>query len=141
MTDSYDDIINLPHYISPQHTPMSLLNRAAQFAPFAALTGYDEAVKETARYTDNAADLDENRIEIINEKLIFLREKQNERPLVTVSYFLSDERKNGGAYVAVTGKVKKIDDLERIIILDDGTEIPMDGIVEITGNLFDQLEP
>lgn len=140
MTDSYDDIIHLPHFVSPQHTPMSLLNRAAQFAPFAALTGYDEAVKETARYTEDAVELDENRMEIINEQLMLLRANQNDPPSVTISYYLSDERKTGGTYITVTGRVKKIDDFERIIVLNDETEIPVDRIVEITGNLFTQKD-
>ena len=136
MTDNYEDIINLPHHVSSRHTPMSLLNRAAQFAPFAALTGYDEAVKETARYTDDETELDESRLEILNERLRFLQSVQIERPVVTITFFQSDERKSGGAYVAATGSVKKIDDYERLVTLTDGTIIPIDRIVEITGDVF-----
>ena len=140
MTDNYADIINLPHHVSSRHTPMSLLNRAAQFAPFAALTGYDEAVRETARYTDDEAELDEARLEILNERLRVLQSMQTEQPVVTVTFFQSDERKSGGAYVAATGSVKKIDDYERTVTLTDGSIIPIDRIVEITGEVFSSLE-
>ena len=140
MTDNYADIINMPHHVSSRHTPMSLLNRAAQFAPFAALTGYDEAVRETARYTDDEAELDEARLEILNERLRVLQSMQTEQPVVTVTFFQSDERKSGGAYVAATGSVKKIDDYERTVTLTDGSIIPIDRIVEITGEVFSSLE-
>ena len=140
MTDNYADIINMPHHVSSRHTPMSLLNRAAQFAPFAALTGYDEAVRETARYTDDEAELDEARLEILNERLRVLQSMQTEQPVVTVTFFQSDERKSGGAYVAATGSVKKIDNYERTVTLTDGSIIPIDRIVEITGEVFSSLE-
>lgn len=136
MIDDYGDIINHPHHVSSRHTPMTLLNRAAQFAPFAALTGYDEAVRETARYTDDEAELDERRLEILNERLRLLQSMQSEQPVVTVTFFQSDERKSGGAYVAATGSVKKIDVYERTVTLTDGTIIPIDRIVEITGEVF-----
>ena len=140
MTDNYEDIINLPHHVSSRHTPMSLLNRAAQFAPFAALTGYDEAVRETARYTDDEAELDEARLKILNERLRLLQSMQTEQPVVTVTFFQPDERKSGGAYVAATGSVKKIDDYERTVTLTDRSIIPIDRIVEITGDVFSFLE-
>lgn len=136
MSDEYEDIINHPHHVSSRHTPMTLLNRAAQFAPFAALTGYDEAVKETARYTDDEAELDESRLEILNERLRLLQSMRSERPVVTVTFFQSDERKTGGAYVAATGSVKNTDDYERAVFMEDGTVIPIDRIIDIAGDMF-----
>jgi len=140
MTDNYEDIINLPHHVSSRHTPMSLLNRAAQFAPFAALTGYDDAVRETARHTDDETELDESRLVMLNERLILVKERQKEQPAITITYFLADDRKAGGSYVSVTGRVKKVDDYERHVLMENGTEIPIDRIVEITGELFDPLK-
>ena len=136
MSDEYEDIISHPHHVSSRHPPMTLLNRAAQFSPFAALTGYDEAVKETARYTDDEAELDESRLEILNERLRLLQSMQSERPVVTFTFFQSDERKSGGAYVAATGSVKKIDDYERTVFMEDGTAIPIDRIIDIAGDVF-----
>ncbi len=140
MTDNYDDIINMPHHVSSRYAPMPLLNRAAQFAPFAALTGYDAAVRETARTTEDECTLDESRLEILNGRLLTLQEKQQEHPMVTLSFFLADDRKTGGAYLTTTGAVKRVDDFERLVILDDGTEIPIDRIVEITGNIFSKAD-
>ena len=140
MTDNYDDIINMPHHVSSRHAPMPLLNRAAQFAPFAALTGYDAAVRETARTTENELTLDESRLEILNGRLLILQAKQQEHPMVTLCFFQADDRKSGGAYITTTGTVKKLDDFERLVILDNGTEIPIDRIVEITGDIFSDTD-
>ena len=106
----YDDIINLPHHVSTKHPHMAPIDRAAQFSPFAALTGHDEAIKETARLTDERMELDENRKELLDARLQLLREHLGEKPTVTFTFFEPDERKSGGAYVTVTGSVKKIEE-------------------------------
>ena len=130
----YDDIINLPHYISKKHPQMSLEARAAQFAPFAALTGYDDAVKETARLTNERIDLDEEAKMMLDAKLQVIREQLSEKPLVTITYFVPDARKSGGKYITTAGNVKKIDDYKHLIIFDNGAEIPIDEIIDITLN-------
>ena len=130
----YDDIINLPHYISKKHPQMSLEARAAQFAPFAALTGYDDAVKETARLTNERIDLDNEAKMMLDAKLQVIREQLSEKPLVTITYFVPDARKSGGKYVATNGSVKKIDDYKHLIILDNSVEIPIDEIIDIVLN-------
>ena len=127
----YDDIIHLPHHASPTRPRMSIIDRAAQFSPFAALTGYDAAVKETARLTDERIELDESRQIILNEKLLMVAERMREHPVVTITYFLPDERKAGGSYVNVTDNVKKIDEYERMVIMAEGTRIPIEQIYEI----------
>lgn len=127
----YDDIINLPHHISKTHPQMPLLDRAAQFAPFAALTGHDAAIKETARLTDERQDLDENTIEIINRKLQLLRERLSEKPVVTISYFEPDEKKQGGTYLRITGTIKKIDEYAQKIYMEDGKKIWIKDLVEV----------
>lgn len=126
----YDDIIHLPHHISAKHPQMAISDRAAQFSPFAALTGYEAAIAETARLTTGKIELDEDGKAALDFKLKRLREKLSEQPKVTVTYFLSDERKDGGAYVTVTGSIKKIDDCGRALVLG-GKHIPMDDILEI----------
>ena len=130
----YDDIINLPHHISKKHPQMSLEARAAQFAPFAALTGYDDAVKETARLTNERIDLDEEAKMMLDAKLQVIREQLSEKPLVTITYFVPDARKSGGKYITTAGNVKKIDDYKHLIIFDNGAEIPIDEIIDITLN-------
>lgn len=135
-TRNYDDIINLPHHVSAIHPQMSLADRAAQFSPFAALTGHEEAIQETARLTEEFAELEEDRKEQINERLCRLKEKQTGRPKIAVTYFQEDERKSGGSYVTVYGQVKRIDEYERQVILADGTGIPMERIFAIEGELF-----
>ena len=129
--DHYEDIIELPHHVSPARNKMSMIDRAAQFSPFAALTGHDAAVKETARLTEEKIELDENEKTILNEKLQIIAEKKNEQPKVTIAYFQPDERKSGGKYIEVTGNVKKIDEFERCVRMVDGTKISIDEIYEI----------
>lgn len=119
----YDDIINLPHHVSAKHPHMPALDRAAQFSPFAALTGHDAAIKETARLTDEQVELDENRKEVLDRQLQEIREHLSERPEVTITYFVPDERKLGGSYVTVSGKVKKLDEYEGRLILEDNTSV------------------
>ena len=130
----YDDIIDLPHHISKKHPQMSLEARAAQFAPFAALTGYDDAVKETARLTNERIDLDEEAKMMLDAKLQVIREQLSEKPLVTITYFVPDAKKDGGKYVTINGNVKKIDDYKHLIILDNSLEIPIDEIIDIALN-------
>lgn len=136
----YDDIINLPHHQSATRPHMSNYDRAAQFAPFAALTGYDDAVKETARLTDKKVELDEYSKDTLNERLNMIQDAIDEQPEVSITYFLPDKKKSGGAYVTATDRVKKIDEYENIVLLQDGTKIPIDDIAEIVGEVFGALE-
>lgn len=127
----YDDIIDLPHHISKKHPQMSLLNRAAQFSPFAALTGHDTAIWETARLTDPFIELDESRKEELDEQLRLLRENLDQKPECEISYFQPDEKKDGGTYVTICGRVKKIDEFRHQIIFTDGTALPIEHIFSI----------
>ena len=132
----YDDIINLPHHVSKTRPQMSMLDRAAQFSPFAALTGYDAAIKETGRLTDEKIELDEDTKAALDMKQAYLIEMIDEQPEITIIYFLPDARKAGGAYVTVTGNLKRFDEYERLLILTNGKKIPMDDIVNIESDLF-----
>ena len=129
----YDDIINLPHHQSPTRPHMSNHDRAAQFSPFAALTGYGDAVKETARLTDEKIELDEDAKEALDKKLRFLWENRVGQQ-VSVTYFEADSKKEGGAYLSVTGGIKKLNSYERTIMLEDGTVISLDNIMDIQIN-------
>lgn len=133
---SYDDIINHPHYKSKKHPPMSLYARSAQFAPFAALTGYEDSVRETARETSERIDIDEEVKSILDSKIQLLSEKIKEKPEVVFTYFVPDLTKEGGAYISVSGIIKKIDMYEQKIILFDTTEIPINEIIDISSNIF-----
>lgn len=133
---NYDDIINLPHPVSKRHPQMSLLNRAAQFSPFAALTGHDAAIRETARLTDTFTELDEDLKERLDEKLRLLKENLSQKPEIEATYFQPDERKSGGAYVTIRGRVKKIDEYSRRILFTDGTSFPLERLFSLTGELF-----
>lgn len=132
----YDDIIHLPHPVSVRHPQMSPLDRAAQFSPFAALTGHDAAIKETERLTEEWIELDESRKEELDERLQMLREHLSGTPEITFTYYKPDEKKHGGAYLTVTGKVKKIDGYEHRVVLEDGTVLPIDYLFSIEGELF-----
>ena len=136
----YDDIIDLPHHVSATRPRMSMIDRAAQFSPFAALTGYDAAIKETGRLTDERIELSEESRTVLDRKQQFLMDRLADRPEVSVTYFVPDERKTGGAYIAVTGQVKKVDAFERLLILTDGTKIPLDEICDLSGDIFRVLE-
>ena len=136
----YDDIINLPHHISKNHPQMDTLNRAAQFSPFAALTGYDDAIEETARLTDRRIDLDEVSKAILDEKLRIIMEQLGNKPEIEITYFQPDEKKSGGAYVSVSGIVKKIDYYKRLVLLQDGTRIKIEDISNITGEIVQNIE-
>ena len=119
MNNPYADIIDLPHHVSQQHPQMPMEKRAAQFSPFAAVAGHDDAIHETARFTEKQMELSEDEIALIDEKLQWLREHIKEQPEITVTYFQPDKKKNGGAYVTVTGSAKKVDEFERVLVLRD----------------------
>ena len=127
----YDDIIDLPHHVSTTRPRMSRLDRAAQFAPFAALTGYGAAIKETARLTDERAELGEYELMELNAGIHMLMECIDEHPQVKITYFKPDERKDGGAYLTVKSRAKRLNEYERFILLEDETEIPFDDIYKI----------
>ena len=137
--DNYNDIINLPHHVSSKRPQMPMIDRAAQFSPFAALTGYDDAISETGRLTDEKIDLSEEEKEVLDRKQQFLLEKIDERPALTVIYFVPDAKKSGGAYVTKSGNLKKIDAIERWMQLTDGTKIPLDDVADIESELFCDL--
>lgn len=139
MKDLYEDIINLPHHVSKTRPQMSMIDRAAQFSPFAALTGYDAAIKETGRLTDEKIEMDEEALNILNMKFQLLVDRLADELEITFTYFKPDERKAGGAYIDVTGKVKKVDDFERLIVMQNGTKMPMDDILNIEGEIFASL--
>lgn len=134
---SYEDIIHLPHHVSTKHPQMSAIDRAAQFSPFAALTGYGAAIKETARLTNERLVLDEYMKTVLSDKLQILVERHKECPEITITYFQPDENKAGGAYITTIGMVKKIDEYERVVVMADLTEIPIDEIIDIEGQIFE----
>ena len=132
----YEDIINLPPHISKKHPQPTMLERAARFSPCAAITGYEEMVKEAARVTDKKIELDEGSKEILNEKLLFVTEMCESDAIINITYFIPDNLKSGGKYTTVSGTIKRIDEYERRIILVDGTIIPIDDIYQIDGDMF-----
>lgn len=135
----YDDIIGLPHHVSATRPRMSMIDRAAQFSPFQALTGYGAAIQETGRLTDRKIELSEDERIVLDMKQQILLDNIRERPDVSITYFIPDERKDGGSYVTVTGNVKKIDDYQRLLILTDRAQIPLDKIVDIESELFNNI--
>ena len=136
----YEDIIDLPHHVSYRHPRMSRIDRAAQFAPFAALTGYGAAVEETARLTEGLTELDETALALLNEKLRMLADFLDSAPQISITYFRPDERKTGGSYVTVSGTIKMVDEYARTVVMTDQTVIPMEHIREIGGELFEGME-
>ena len=136
MKTKYEEIINLPHHVSKTRPQMPMLDRAAQFAPFAALTGYDSAIKETGRLTDERIELDEEALTALDMKFQILMEALEEEPEVSITYFKPDERKAGGSYLKVTGTLKKLDEYERILMLMNGQKIKLDAVLDIDGDIF-----
>lgn len=136
----YDDIIHLPHHTSATRPRMPAIDRAAQFSPFAALTGYDAVIQETARLTDRPAELDESRKAMLNEKLQLLLETAVEKPETVITYFVPDSRKDGGAYVRAAGRVAKVDTVRGVVVLADGTSIEFSKIYEIESGSFCDLD-
>ena len=135
----YEDIVNLPPHISKKHPQPSMMDRAARFAPFAAITGYEEMVLEEARITEERVDLDEGALSLLNEKLNMIQEFLDEEPEVTITYFEPDKKKDGGAYISITGTVKRIDEYERIVLMSDDKKIKIDEIYAIESDLFYSL--
>lgn len=128
--DKYKDIINIKHF-EPKHERMSLYARSAQFAPFAALTGYEEQVAETGRLTDEKREIEEGLIEIINQELIKIKEIIKLNPKVKITYFVPDKRKTGGKYITKEESVKKIDEYNHLVILLDSTKVRIDDIIQL----------
>lgn len=137
--DNYEDIINLPHPISKNRKRMSNYDRAAQFSPFAALTGFCDVIKESGRTTDEKMELSDNQITILNEKLLILNACENQ-PFVTMTYFQKDKRKSGGKYITIETKIKRMNEIEKSITLQDGTKIAIDNLYDIQSDFFDRFE-
>lgn len=133
----YDDIINLPHHESTKHPKMPALDRAAQFQPFAALSGHDAAVRETARLTEDRMELDENQKEELDVHLQLLREQLAQKPQAGITYFVPDAKKDGGAYITITGTILKIEQDRHQVIMENGTVIPINDIYGIESQVFD----
>lgn len=131
MTGPYDDILHLPHPTSKRHPRMPIVDRAAQFSPFAALTGHKAAIEETARVTDRRIELDEDAKEQLDQTLQLLLERIDEQPEITVTWFSPDKKKAGGQYHTATGKLKRIDTQESRLILTDGIQIPLEDLLRI----------
>ena len=136
----YDDIINLPHHRSTRHPHLPIADRAAQFSPFAALTGHGKAIREMARLTDAKVEPSEEAKLYLSARLSFLAENIKEHPEISVTYFLPDERKASGAYVSKTGIIKKINEYEHTLVMQDESVISIDDIVAIDGEPFDPIE-
>lgn len=140
MSGPYDDMIDLPHPSSKKHPRMSIRDRAAIFSPFAALSGHGAAIAETARLTDPRMELDEDTKAELDRRQAMLLEHIEEQPEVTVTWFQPDERKEGGAYLTVTGRLKKIDEAERTLTLLDGMSILLEDVVGIESDYFQNQE-
>lgn len=136
MNTPYDDIIDMPHHVSEKRKHMSLDERAAQFAPFAALTGYDSDIREASRLTCKKIELDEYAIAELDEKLRLLKTKTDDVVFVKVTYFKPDGKKQGGVYTTVSGIVEKIDEYEKNVLMSDGVKIPIYDIYAIEGDVF-----
>lgn len=136
----YDDIIMLPHHVSKKHPQMSLLNRAAQFSPFAALTGHDATIQEVQRLTDSFIEIDEGREIELNEQFSLIRRNLDRQPELKITYFQPDERKSGGSYITVCGRIKKIDEYNHQIVFVDGTVLPIAHIFSMQGELFSEMD-
>ena len=131
MTGPYDDMPNLPHPTSRRHSRMSRSDRAAQFAPFAALSGHSAALVETARLTERRIELDEDVKAALDLKQQMLMDRIDEHPDVAVTWFQPDGKKDGGRYVTTTGRLKRIDEVERVLVMEDKTTVPLDDVISI----------
>ena len=137
----YEDILHLPHHTSRTRTPMPMSDRAAQFSPFSALTGYNDAVTETARLTDEKTELNEEALTVLNRKYQILAGHLDEEPEITITYFKPDGKKAGGAYAVVEGTVKRLDPVEHTIVMENGIKIPMEDVVDLDVEGFQKLYP
>ena len=131
MPGPYDDIIDRPRPVSKKHPPMPMSKRAAQFLPFAALTGFEGEIAEAARLTEAAPELGEDALAALDEQLALLRQRLPDQPEITLTRFIPDEKKAGGSYETVTGRVRRLDEAGRALILTDGTKVDLDAIVEL----------
>ena len=138
MSGKYDDIINMRHHVSTRHQRMSQSDRAAQFSPFSALTGYEAALRESARVPDDRIELDEQEQQRLDEKLILLRGCTKERPVVCITHFVPDERKQGGAYVTEQVCVRRVDAYARTVCITGGGSIAFGDIIGIEGDIFQE---
>lgn len=129
--NKYNDIINLPHHVSNTRNPMTLYNRAVQFAPFSALKGYDSAIEEESRITSKKIELDEELKTIINENIKLINNNIKEKPKVMITYFIPDNKKIGGSYETIICNVKKIDNVNKFIVLTDNKRINFDNLLNI----------
>ena len=138
MSGKYDDILYLPHHVSPTRQRMTMAERAAQFSPFAALVGYGEAIRETGPAVGQQMELSEEEKAVLDQKqqIILAALEQGEEPEVTVTYFQPDRKKDGGEYVSYTGSIKKYKEIENTFVFGGGKEIPLSGIVDLTGTVF-----
>lgn len=136
----YDDIIHLPHHVSRTRKPMPMINRAAQFAPFAALTGHDEAITETARQTTPKRILSSDEQEILSKRLAYAIDHISERPNLTFTYFIPDTLKDGGRYVTITGMIRKYDALEKTVVLETNEILLIDNILSTSGEMIEKLQ-
>lgn len=136
----YDDIMNIPYSGRKDEGALSMHQRAAQFAPFAALVGHDSMIMETARLTDEELEIADETFVILNRKMNYLKMMLHQRPLVTITYFLADERKSGGEYRTSTGIIRKIDDYENIIVMEDNTIIPLQHILDLDSEIITHME-
>ncbi len=134
----YDGIIDLPHHVSDRHPPLGKDSYAAQFSPFAALTGYEGVIEETARATDERPELDEEAKERLSGRLAILLDHLDEAPVVSVTHFVPDGKKSGGSFVALTGSIKSYSQTERMITMSSGERIPLDNVYEIRGDIIDR---
>ena len=140
MKHPYDDILHLPHHVSKNHPQMSMRDRAAQFSPFAALTGYENAIDETGRLTEQRRELSEHEWSELNRKMSILVEHISEKPEVSIEYFVPDERKTGGSYMILTGSVVQISISGRTITMRDECVVRWDDIVKMSGAVFDRID-
>lgn len=136
MEDIYKDIIDLPHHTSKRHPRMSMYNRAAQFSPFAALTGHDAAIREVARITDELVQ-DESAMTELERKFLLLSSKLDEQPVISITYFKKDALKKGGSYITAEGVIRKINEYEQTLFLDNGAIISLSSITDIDSEQID----
>ncbi|MDD6736232.1 MAG: hypothetical protein PUE13_07985 [Clostridiales bacterium] len=136
----YDDIINLPHHQSGVRKHMPIADRAAQFSAFAAISGHDAAIRETARLTDSRIELDDEQADILNRKIGIIRENAADMPEITVTYFLPDEKKDGGKYVRHTGRIRRVDAVYNLLVFADGKEIFIGDVINIEGDFPDEQD-
>ena len=138
--DRYSDMLRMPHHVSSKYPRMPLRDRAAQFAAFNALTGYEESVREAARTTETRMELDDYSLSVLRIKLRIMKDFEKNAPEISVTYFVSDKKKDGGEYVTVHGKLKRFDEAGAAVIFTDGRSVPVEDIADISGGIFADIE-